>query len=242
LNALKDTLLHAVSHDLRGPIAAILGSADLLDRRSVMHLSEVEVDDLVGGIRVSGRKLSRLVEDLLDLERLDRGVVEPERTPIDLVKLAARVISEATYAARHPIHLEPADTVRVDVDAGKVDRIIENLLVNAVKYTPPGTPIHVRVDACPGGAVLSVEDEGPGVPDDAKTRIFEAFRQGDDVRTGAGIGLSLVAKFAELHGGTAWVEDRPGGGAAFRVRLPGGQVGETSGRPPAAVPSVSDGA
>jgi two-component system OmpR family sensor kinase len=230
LNALKDTLLHAVSHDLRGPIAAILGSADLLDRRSGMGLSEAEVDELIAGTRVSGRKLNRLVEDLLDLERLDRGVVEPERTATDLGALAARVIAEATYADRHPIRLEPGEVVRIEVDEGKVDRIVENLLSNAVKHTPPGTAIHVRVERSPGGALLSVEDEGPGVPDDVKVSIFDAFRQGSGVRSGSGIGLSLVAKFAELHGGRAWVEDRPGGGAAFRVFLPGEAAGSPATR------------
>jgi signal transduction histidine kinase len=221
LNDVKDTLLHAVSHDLRGPIAAIVGSAQSLERRDVLRLTDADEDALIDGILQSGRKLNRMVGDLLDLERLDRGLVEPDRAPTDLGSLVSRVVDEATFAERHPIHVEVYEAIEMDVDRGTVERIVDNLLMNAVKHTPPMTPIHVRVARSEGGAMLSVEDEGPGVPDEIKKLVFQPFRQGAGVRSGAGIGLSLVAKFAELHGGRAWVDDRPGGGAAFRVFLPG---------------------
>jgi signal transduction histidine kinase len=221
MNDVKDTLLHAVSHDLRGPITAIVGSAQSLGRRDQLQLTRMDEDTLVDGILQSGRKLNRMVEDLLDLERLDRGVIEPDREPTDLGALVARVVDEALYAERHPIHLEVLEPIELDVDAGKIERIVENLLVNGVKHTPDGTKIHLRAERCDGGALIAVEDEGPGVPDEMKRAIFQPFRQGAGARSGAGIGLSLVAKFAELHGGRAWVEDRLGGGAAFRVFLPG---------------------
>jgi two-component system, OmpR family, sensor histidine kinase MtrB len=110
------------------------------------------------------------------------------------------------------------------VDGAKVERILENLLHNALRYTPSDTPIWIRLGRSDGGAVITVEDEGPGVPDELKVAMFESFRQGPNRSAhspGTGIGLSLVARFAELHGGRAWVEDRPGGGARFRVLLPG---------------------
>ena len=110
----------------------------------------------------------------------------------------------------------------VDVDPGKVERVIENLLMNAARHTPQGTPVHVRVHGRTNGVVLEVEDEGPGVPDELKETLFEPFKQGDTPGgRGVGIGLSLVKRFAELHGGTAYVEDAPGGGARFVVTLPG---------------------
>lgn len=221
LNDVKDTLLHAVSHDLRGPIAAIVGSAQSLERRDLLQIDRTDEDALVDGILQSGRRLEQMVGDLLDLERLDRGLVEPDREPTDLTALVARVVEEAPYADRHTIHVESLEPIEMDVDAGKVERIVDNLLVNAVKHTPHGTPIHARVECSGGGALVSVEDEGPGVPDEIKRAVFQPFRQGAGVHSGAGIGLSLVARFAELHGGRAWVEDRPGGGAAFRVFLPG---------------------
>lgn len=221
LNDVKDTLLHAVSHDLRGPITAIVGSAQVLERRDRLRLTRLDENQLVEGILQSGRKLNRMVADLLDLERLDRGVVEPDRAPTDLGAVVARVVDEALYADGHPIHVEVMESIEIDVDAGKLERIVENLLVNAVNHTPEGTPIHLRAERADGGASIVVEDEGPGVSDDIKAAIFNPFRQGPGTRSGAGIGLSLVAKFAELHGGRAWVEDRRGGGASFHVFLPG---------------------
>ena len=110
----------------------------------------------------------------------------------------------------------------VEVDPGKVERVVENLLVNAARHTPPGTAVQVDVTARPDGVVLTVEDDGPGVPDELKEALFEPFRQGEDSSgRGMGIGLSLVQRFAELHGGTARIEDAPTGGARFVVTLPG---------------------
>jgi len=234
LNAVKDTLLHAVSHDLRGPIAAIVGSAQSLERRRQLGLDAADEDTLVDGILQSGRKLDRMVGDLLDLERLDRGLVEPDRAATEIGALVSRIVDEAVYADRHPIHVEVLEPIEMDIDAGTIERVVDNLLLNSVKYTPDRTRIHVRAARCEGGALLSVEDEGPGVPDDIKAAIFQPFRQGAGARSGAGIGLSLVAKFAELHGGRAWVDDRPGGGAAFHVFLPG----ETRSVPSAATPAA----
>jgi signal transduction histidine kinase len=110
-----------------------------------------------------------------------------------------------------------------NVDATKVERMVENLLTNAVRHTPKGTRIWVRTCCEPDGATIAVEDDGPGVPDEVKESIFEPFRRGPDTsQPGSGIGLSLVARFAELHGGRAWVQDREGGGASFRIFLPTG--------------------
>jgi two-component system OmpR family sensor kinase len=115
--------------------------------------------------------------------------------------------------------------VVIPVDVPKVERIVENLLGNAAKHTPPNARVWVRVRAWEDGALVVVEDEGPGVPPEDRDRVFEAFQQaGSEASTyapGMGVGLSLVSRFAELHDGGAWVEERPGGGASFRVFLPG---------------------
>jgi two-component system sensor histidine kinase KdpD len=103
-----------------------------------------------------------------------------------------------------------------------VERVVENLLVNAARHTPLGTPVRVVVAGRRDGIDLAVEDEGPGIPDDLKLVLFDSFRQGPEANGGGvGIGLSLVKRFAELHGGHAAAEDRPGGGARFVVCLPG---------------------
>lgn len=224
MNELKDTLLRAVSHDLKGPIAAIRGSATTLRRADQLKLTDEQRGDLLDAIAISASRSERLVNDLLDLERLDRGVVEPDRAPTDLHALVERVVLENTHVSAHPVRIDSPDSFLVSIDEGKVDRIVDNLLTNAAKHTPMGTPVVIRIERLGAGARITVEDEGPGVPDAIKETIFEAFRQGNDARAmgrGTGIGLSLVAKFADLHGGRAWVQDRPGGGAQFIVDLPG---------------------
>jgi len=223
INDLKDTLLHAVSHDLKGPITAILGSAQSLRRREQLQLTQEDEQGLLEGIKGSGEKLDRLVDDLLDFERLDRGLIGPDRHPTDLAAMSRELVAEADYLKQHPARVI-ADPVEVSVDGPKVERIIENLLRNAAKHTPVGAPVLVRIEERRDGVLLSVEDEGSGVPDEMKDTIFQPFRQGAEARanrSGSGLGLSLVAKFAALHAGSAWVEDRPGGGSAFCVHLPG---------------------
>jgi signal transduction histidine kinase len=221
LNEVKDTLLHAVSHDLKGPLAGILGSAQTLRRAEQIGLTDEERATMLDMIEQGAKKMNRLVDDLLDLDRLDRGHIQPERTPTDVGELARKIARELPGMESHPIRVE-ADPILVDVDAGKVERVIENLLVNARRHTPAGTAVHIRVHGRSNGVVLVVEDEGTGIPDDLKDALFEPFRQGAGAGgRGVGIGLSLVRKFAELHGGTAHVEDGEHGGARFVITLPG---------------------
>ncbi|MEA2581881.1 MAG: two-component system, OmpR family, sensor histidine kinase KdpD [Actinomycetota bacterium] len=230
LNAVKDTLLHAVSHDLKSPLAAILGAMQTLRREAQLVLTPEEHESLYSMIEQSGRKMDRLVDDLLDLDRLDRGQLQPDRESTDVGAIARRIARESSSLDGHPVRID-ADSVLVAVDAVKVERIIENLLLNAAKHTPPATPVRVRVTARADGIELAVEDEGPGIPDDLRVVVFDPFRQGPDAGgKGVGIGLSLVKRFAELHGGSAHVEDRVGGGARFVVWLPG----TVSGEPPPA--------
>jgi signal transduction histidine kinase len=221
MNDVKDTLLHAVSHDLKGPLAGILGAMQTIRRDDELHLTGDEREALYQVIEHSGRKMNRLIDDLLDLDRIDRGKVHPQRKPTDVGALARRIVADTAVLADHPVRVR-ADAVLVEIDPGKVERVIENLLVNAARHTPPGTAVLIEITARPDGIELVVEDDGPGVPDELKEPLFEPFRQGEDSSAGGmGIGLSLVRRFAELHGGSAHVEDAPGGGARFVVTLPG---------------------
>jgi PAS domain S-box-containing protein len=225
LDEMKNTFLHAVSHELRTPLAAILGSALTLDNQDI-DISSTDGRDLARRVALNARKLNRLLGDLLDLDRLDRGILEPNRLPTDVGDLARRLVADPSIPlGDRPVEVV-ADPLVAMVDPAMVERIVENLLVNAVRHTTPGTPVWVRVEGTGegDGVVITVEDAGPGVPEDLREGIFEPFRQGrtrEERSPGVGIGLSLVARFAELHGGRAWVEDRPGGGAAFKVELPG---------------------
>jgi PAS domain S-box-containing protein len=220
LDEMKNTFLQAVSHDLRTPLAVVLGIALTLDRED-LTLSPTEGRDLRRRLAVNARKLERMLSNLLDLERLKRGVVEASHELTDVGQLVRRAVAEADFLNERDVRLDAAP-VFATIDPAKVERIVENLLVNAAKHTPDESVIWIRLTAEEGGIQIVVEDDGPGVPEAVRTAIFEPFHQGpgDHPSPGAGIGLSLVARFAELHGGTAWVEAREGGGASFRVWLP----------------------
>lgn len=227
LHEMQNSFLQAVSHDLRTPLTSILGSALTLEQ-SGEDLDPEDQQDLIRRMASNARKLHRLLTNLLDLDRMSRGTLGPNRGEVDLTLVAATVIKECKVES-HPIELRTKEPVLATVDADQTERIIENLVTNAVRYTPPETPIWITIEPFEDGVILRVEDAGPGVRDDLKATIFEPFRQGDEVVThspGVGIGLSLVARFAELHGGRTWVEDRAGGGASFRVYLPNAEPGE----------------
>jgi signal transduction histidine kinase/GAF domain-containing protein len=224
LDDMKNTFLEAVSHDLRTPLTSILGSALTLEQ-SRLALPHEDALDLVRRIASNARKLERLLGDLLDLDRLQRGIVSPQRRPTDLPALVHRAVDETENPQGRPIevHVEP---ITVSVDAAKVERIVENLVSNALRHTPATAHVWVRAGGRDGGVFLTVEDDGPGIPGELREEVFEPFRQAPGSAAGhspgVGIGLSLVRRFAELHGGRAWVEDRPGGGSSFAVFLPGG--------------------
>jgi PAS domain S-box-containing protein len=222
LDDMKNTFLEAVSHDLRTPLTSILGSALTLER-SKLDLPPEDALDMVARIAANARKLERLLSDLLDLDRLQRGIVSPNRRATDLVEFVERAVGDADTKDRTvEIDVEPGI---VPIDQAKTERILENLLSNSVRHTPGEAKIWVRAKPEDGGVLFVVEDDGPGVPEELREAIFEPFRQApgssSEHAPGVGIGLSLVRRFAELHGGRAWAEERPGGGASFRVFLPG---------------------
>jgi PAS domain S-box-containing protein len=221
LDEMKNTFLQAVSHDLRTPLAAILGLAITLERGDV-HLDEDDARDLARRIAGNARRLDRLVTNLLDMDRLARGIVSPNLQPTDVGGVVRRVLAESELIPDSRLHTDIA-SVTVRADASKVERIVENLLANTVRHTPAGSAIWVSVRETDEGALLLIEDDGAGVAEELRETIFEPFQQGPDAprhSPGVGVGLTLVRRFAELHGGRAWVQDRDGGGASFRVLLP----------------------
>jgi signal transduction histidine kinase len=224
--------LSAVSHELRTPLAAIVGIALTL-QRARSSLSEDDSADLVDRLAANAGKLDRLLSDLLDLDRLNRGIVTPRLRPTDLAALVTRIGTEWQDTGRLlELAVEP---VVAQVDPAKVERIVENLLANAARHTSPDAPVWVRVARQDQGVLIAVEDAGGGIPPELRATLFEPFRQGPEVPThapGVGIGLTLVARFAELHGGRAWVEERPGGGSSFRVLLPDPPAAAVATAPP----------
>jgi PAS domain S-box-containing protein len=218
LDELRDNILAAVSHELRTPLTAIQGFALTLQSRELDAATRAEaIDHLVE----QSAKLERLLGDLLDIDRLRHGLVRPRLERTDVGHLAARVAREYAEDGR-PVEVD-ATPVFAEVDPAKVERIVDNLLANAVKHTPPGTPIRLRVAKGDSGVLVAVDDRGAGIPEEDRESIFEIFNRGPEAAAhtaGTGVGLALVAQFAALHGGRAWVEANPEGGSSFCVELP----------------------
>jgi PAS domain S-box-containing protein len=228
---LREDILSAVSHELRTPLTSVLGFALTLEKHR-QSLTQATIDKTVAALARAARRLDRLLADLLDVERLRRGVVTLDRERVDVDELVRRVVEECALDGRAlRVDSEP---VVAEVDRAKLERIVENLVVNAGKHTPNAGSIEVRLTRRGRDMLLVVEDDGPGIPDEFKEVVFETFNRGPSMLAttpGAGIGLSLVAQFTAVHGGRSWVEDRPGGGASFHVLFPDCVVAQ-----PAAVP------
>lgn len=216
---LKSAFLQATSHELRTPLTVIQGVAQTLMHRD--RLSEEQQQDLTGRLLGNSERLRSLLTDLLDVDRLLRGAVNLDREPTDLSQMVLDIVDHLDGSERVHVDVEPVVAV---VDAPKIERVVENLLANAVKHAGGNADIWVRLRLEGPSVTLTVEDNGPGVPEELRTEIFEPFRQGlDSARSaspGTGIGLALVQRFVALHDGTVWTEPRPGGGARFRVSLP----------------------
>ena len=221
LDEMKNTFLAAVSHELRSPLTSILGLALTLERAP--DIKGQDRDDLLSRLAANAKKLDRLLKDLLDIDRLNRGIVEPQYRVTDVSAIARRTVEHLDALAGREIIVQ-TDPVVIPVDPPKIERIVENLLMNAARHTDADKRIWLIVAPYEGGVRITVEDDGSGVPAELRAAIFEPFRQGptrSPHSPGTGIGLSLVARFAELHGGRAWVDERDGGGAAFHVVIPG---------------------
>jgi two-component system OmpR family sensor kinase len=222
LDEMKNAFLSALSHELRTPVTAILGLARTIEH-DFERIDPDEVREFMRRIASKAAKLDRLLNDLLDLGRLRHGMLAPARKLGNIADLVRHVAEELDATDRQRITLDCED-VLIAVDQTQAERIIENLIINALTHTPPGSPVWIGTRPEDGGVLLTVEDCGPGVPPELRTAIFEPFKQAgvNKHAPGVGIGLSLVARFADSHGGRAWVEDREGGGARFRVFLPSG--------------------
>ncbi len=229
LDALKNAVLSTLSQDLRAPLTAILAAANALQRPE-LDLDAGETRELLSQMAGRARRMERLLNDLVDLDRMGRGIVEPNRFPVDLASLAREVVERAETLESRTVELD-LRPVTIAVDAAKVRRIVENLVANAAQRTPKDGTVVVRVRPCEEGVEIHVDDEGPGVPDQRKADLFDSFqrvREGERAgRAAGGIGLALVARFAELHGGRAWIQDREGGGSSFRVLLPKADAGSS---------------
>jgi two-component system sensor histidine kinase KdpD len=212
---LKTALLRSISHDLRTPLTSIIAGGSALGWGTLTAEERAELSAAIVG---EGNRLSRLVENLLDMSRLEAGKAEPHREPVDLADVldAAREGVAESESIRFAI--DPGLPL-VDADAAQLERAFANLLENGTRYGN-GRPVSVRSRLAGGNIVVRVVDQGPGIPESEWERIFEPFQRGDSANTGSGLGLAIAKGFVEANGGEIVIESLPGQGTSFVVTLP----------------------
>ncbi|MBI2893000.1 MAG: sensor histidine kinase KdpD [Deltaproteobacteria bacterium] len=226
---LRNALLSSVSHDLRTPLASITGAATALIDGDPPRAAR---EDLLETIHEEADRLNRLVGNLLDMTRLESGGfrLRKEWVPIEeVVGCALNRLERALSGRRVELDL-PADLPLVALDPVLVEQVFINLLENAAKYTRPETPIEIGARAARETVVIEVADRGPGLAAGAEERVFEKFFRACSAPAGSGLGLTICRGILQAHGGQITAENRPGGGALFRITLPVG------GSPPALAP------
>jgi K+-sensing histidine kinase KdpD len=219
-DAAKTAVLRAVSHDLRSPLTAIRAASEGLSS-SEFELQASDRDELFESIRIEVRRLERLVDNLLDLSRLEAGPAlrRPEVWPVDL--LVARALEQLGDDAARVVVALDADLEPVRADATHVERVLVNLLENALKFSSPADTVEVSAARTDARLSIRIRDHGPGVIDADRERIFEPFERGTGSASGTGLGLAIARGFAEANAGRLQVErGSPAGGSVFVLELP----------------------
>jgi two-component system sensor histidine kinase KdpD len=219
---MRSSLLSAVSHDLRTPLAAITGAGTML-RDDAARLGPADRADLVDTICEEAERLERLVGNLLDMTRLESGSLRVKRewVPVEELVISALTRLGHRLEGRDITTDFPRDVPLISVDPVLVEQVFVNLFENAAKYTPPGSPLEIHARNEDDGVEIEIADRGPGLPQGLEGRLFEKFFRGPNAKVGGvGLGLSICRGIVEAHGGTLVAENRPGGGAVFRVTLP----------------------
>lgn len=218
---LYNTLLNSLSHELRTPIATILGTVDTLKDNSD-KLSKTQQFDLLNDIDIASIRLNRQVENILNMSRLESGMLKPKLDWCDMGELVNSTIEKVNSLEGYPITLDiPESLPLFKLDIGFTEQIVLNLLHNAVQYAPVGTPIWIEVVHEGEECVLRVKDNGPGIAEKEIPFVFDKFyRIPHSKAGGSGLGLSIVKGFTEALNGTIVLENNVEGGAKFTVRIP----------------------
>jgi two-component system, OmpR family, sensor histidine kinase KdpD len=221
----RTALLAAVSHDLRTPLASAKAAVTSLRSQDIEWDAE-DQRELLATADESLDKLAHLVDNLLDMSRLQAGALAVFPRPADLSEIVARSLDDLGPAARAVTVDIPDDLPEVAVDPGILERVIANLTANALRYAPPGVPPVLTGSALRDRVELRIIDHGPGIPDEHRNRMFVPFqRLGDtDNTTGVGLGLALSRGLTEAMGGTLDPEETPGGGLTMILSLPAAPV------------------
>jgi K+-sensing histidine kinase KdpD len=212
---LKTALLRSISHDLRTPLTSMIAGGSALGSESLTAEERAELSEAIVG---AGKRLARLVENLLDMSRLEAGRAEPHREPVDLTEVLDAAREGVAGQSSVRLAMDP-DLPMVDADAAQLERAFANLLENAIRYSD-GRPVSARSRLVGGNIVVRVVDQGPGIAESDWARIFEPFQRGDTANTGSGLGLAIARGFVEANGGEIGIESLPGQGTSFVVTLP----------------------
>ena len=219
---LNKTLLSSISHELRTPLAAITGASSSLMDPGVSG-NKTAQGILASEIQTAATRLNRLVENLLDMTRIESGGLTVLKDWCDIRDLINSVTTDLRHElSQHPVIVSVADDIPlVKIDGPLVQQAISNIVLNAAQYTPAGTKIKINTDFTADHLIISIEDEGPGIPEGALVKVFEKFYRAPGSKAGGtGLGLSIVKGFITAHDGTVEVRNRPESGAKFIIRLP----------------------
>lgn len=218
---LYNTLLSSLSHELRTPIASIIGATDNLQTNNA-KLSELNRNELIAEISKASFRLNQQVENLLNMSRLESGFIQPHKDWCDINEVVydtVKRLEENHIRHRISININP-EIALFKLDKGMLEQILFNLLNNAVQYSPDETTINITAAGYTDILSITVEDNGPGFPDNEIKKVFDKFYRLKNSRTGGtGLGLSIVKGFAEAMGGTVGLENNPTGGAKFTVEI-----------------------
>lgn len=220
---LRSSLLSAVSHDLRTPLAAIFGAGTELLRDGA-RLDQPSRHELVTAIVEESARLNQLVTNLLEVARFDHGAIEVKKRPEPLEEVVEAALGRlrGRLGGRKVRTVVPEAIPLIPMDAVLLQQVFVNLLENAIRYTPEGSPIEIEAFAGDGEVMVELRDEGPGVSEAERERLFERFFRGAGSRGdgGVGLGLTISRAIVNAHGGEIEIANRPGGGALVRFRLP----------------------
>jgi signal transduction histidine kinase len=224
ISEMKSRFISSTSHEFRTPMTAAAGSAELL-RTHFNKLTEQKRNELLGRIESAVQRVIVMLDDVLTVSRMESGKTKFKPVPVNLAAILHDLVSEAQLADKdaHQIHLEvPAGNSDATADNALIRTIIGNLISNALRYSPKGTEVRVWLVMQENSALIAVKDQGIGIPESDRARIFQAFERGSNVGQikGTGLGLNIVRRMVELHGGTLDFTSQIGLGTTFTVWIP----------------------
>ena len=215
-----DEVLAALVHELMTPLTVIQGFSDTINQRLDL-LSPEMIREASMSISRNAEQMANLITSFADARRMEVESPDLYLEHVDLGEFVRQTVSDLSHITTgRPVELVAAEGIEAKFDKTRIRQVLQNLVTNAVKYTPEGSPIEVELERSGDTACIAVSDHGPGIPDEQRERVFSKFTRLDDREKGAGLGLYIARSIARAHGGDVTVEQRPTGGATFTLKVP----------------------